>query len=71
MAKRKRYTQKALIKMLKDHGWERSVGGKHQVKMTREGHRPVTIPEFKGETLASRPLAGDPQAGRNRGRPLE
>lgn len=51
MAKRKRYTQKALIKMLKDHGWERSVGGRHQVKMTRDGHRPVTIPEFKGETL--------------------
>lgn len=51
MAKRKRYTQKALIKMLKEHGWEQSVGGKHQVKMTRESHRPVTIPEFKGETL--------------------
>jgi len=51
MAKRKRYTQKTLIKMLKDQEWERSVGGKHQVKMTREGHRPVTIPEFKGETL--------------------
>lgn len=51
MAKRKRYTQKTLIKMLKERGWEQSVGGKHQVKMTREGHRPVTIPEFKGETL--------------------
>ena len=51
MAKRKRYTQKTLIKMLKEHGWEQSVGGKHQVKMTREGQRPVTIPEFKGETL--------------------
>ena len=51
IAKRKRYTQKTLIKMLKGHGWEQSVGGKHQVKMTRECHRPVTIPEFKGETL--------------------
>ena len=51
MAKRKRYTQKALAKVLKERGWEQSVGGKHQVKMTREGHRPVTIPEFKGETL--------------------
>lgn len=51
MAKRKRYTQKALIKMLKKHGWEHSVGGRHQVKMVREGQRPVTIPEFKGETL--------------------
>ncbi len=29
MAKRKRYTQKQLIKMLKEHGWEQSVGGKH------------------------------------------
>lgn len=51
MAKRKRYTQQALIKVLKEHGWEQTIGGKHQVKMTREGHRPVTIPEFKGETL--------------------
>ncbi len=51
MAKRKRYTQKALIKKLKENGWEQGVGGKHQVKMNREGHRPVTIPEFKGETL--------------------
>jgi predicted RNA binding protein YcfA (HicA-like mRNA interferase family) len=51
MAKRKRYTQKQLIKLLKEQGWEQSTGGKHQVKMTREGHRPVTIPEFKGETL--------------------
>lgn len=51
MARLKRYTQKLLIKKLKQHGWEQSVGGKHQVKMIREGHRPVTIPEFKGETL--------------------
>jgi predicted RNA binding protein YcfA (HicA-like mRNA interferase family) len=51
MARLKRYTQKQLIKTLKQHGWEQSVGGKHQVKMIREGHRPVTIPEFKGETL--------------------
>ena len=51
MAKRKRYTQKALSKMLREHGWEQSIGGKHQVKMIREGQRPVTIPEFKGETL--------------------
>ncbi len=51
MAKRKRYTQKQLIKTLKEHGWEQSIGGKRQVKMVWEGHRPVTIPEFKGETL--------------------
>ncbi|MPZ71184.1 MAG: addiction module toxin, HicA family [Actinobacteria bacterium] len=51
MARLKRYKQKQLIKTLKQHGWEQSVGGKHQVKMIREGHRPVTIPEFKGETL--------------------
>ena len=51
MAKRKRYTHKQLIMMLTEDGWEQIIGGKHQVKMTREGHRPVTIPEFKGETL--------------------
>jgi predicted RNA binding protein YcfA (HicA-like mRNA interferase family) len=51
MVKRRRYTQKQLIKMLKEHGWEQATGGKRQVKMTRERHRPVSIPEFKGETL--------------------
>lgn len=40
MAKRKRYTQKQLIKMLKEHGWEQSIGGKHQVKMVLEGLGP-------------------------------
>ena len=49
--KRKRHTQKELIKKLKENEWTRSVGGKHQVKMTREGHRAVTMPEFKGETV--------------------
>jgi predicted RNA binding protein YcfA (HicA-like mRNA interferase family) len=49
--KRKRYSQKELIKKLKEHGWTQSTGGKHQVKMTRQGSRPITIPEFKGETL--------------------
>ncbi len=49
--KRRHYTQEELIRKLREHGWEQSVGGKHQVKMIREGERPVTIPEFKGGTL--------------------
>jgi predicted RNA binding protein YcfA (HicA-like mRNA interferase family) len=51
MTKRRRYTQKALVKKLQDHGWTLSSGGKHQVKMVREGCRPITIPVFKNQTL--------------------
>lgn len=51
MNRRKRYTQKALVRELSQHGWTKTSGGKHQVKMVKPGERPITIPEFKGETL--------------------
>jgi predicted RNA binding protein YcfA (HicA-like mRNA interferase family) len=51
MARRRRYTQKELVKRLSKEGWKREAGGRHQVKMTKEGRRPVTIPEYRGETL--------------------
>ncbi|HWC13495.1 MAG TPA: type II toxin-antitoxin system HicA family toxin [Actinomycetota bacterium] len=51
MSRRKRYTQKALVRELSRHGWTKTTGGKHQVKMVRAGERPITIPEFRGETL--------------------
>jgi predicted RNA binding protein YcfA (HicA-like mRNA interferase family) len=51
MARRQRYTQKELIRRLSGAGWKRQAGGRHQVKMTKEGRRPVTIPEYRGETL--------------------
>ena len=51
MPRRRRYTQKELIRELRRNGWAQAVGGKHQVKMTKEGQRSITIPEFRGETL--------------------
>jgi hypothetical protein len=40
-------TQKQWIKKLQDAGWELERGGKHQVKMTKPGCRPITLPENK------------------------
>jgi len=40
--------QKRSIKLLRDQGWTRSRGGKHQVKMTKRGCRPITLPHNKG-----------------------
>lgn len=40
--------QRAAIALLKSHGWEQAQGGKHQVKMEKEGHRPITLPQHKG-----------------------
>lgn len=37
--------QKDWIRRLEAAGWTRSVGGKHQTKMTKPGHRPITLPE--------------------------
>jgi predicted RNA binding protein YcfA (HicA-like mRNA interferase family) len=51
MTKAKRYSQKALVRELSKHGWTKTAGGKHQVKMVKPGERPITIPEFRGETL--------------------
>ena len=28
-------------------GWTHETGGKHQVKMTKPGHRPITLPANK------------------------
>jgi predicted RNA binding protein YcfA (HicA-like mRNA interferase family) len=40
-------TQKEWIKRLKQAGWKLERGGKHQVKMTKPGMRPITLPENK------------------------
>jgi hypothetical protein len=37
-------TQKGRIKLLKSEGWTREPGGKHQTKLTKPGHRPITLP---------------------------
>lgn len=40
--------QKRAIKLLRENGWIQSRGGKHQVKMTKPGCRPITLPQHKG-----------------------
>ncbi|HWY19313.1 MAG TPA: type II toxin-antitoxin system HicA family toxin [Solirubrobacteraceae bacterium] len=40
-------TQKEWIKRLQMEGWTRERGSKHQVKMTKPGYRPITLPENK------------------------
>jgi predicted RNA binding protein YcfA (HicA-like mRNA interferase family) len=40
--------QKSAIKLLRNHGYEQTAGGKHVVKMTKQGHRPITLPRHKG-----------------------
>lgn len=40
-------TQKEWIKRLEREGWSRARGGNHQVKMTKAGERPITLPENK------------------------
>lgn len=39
--------QKRAIRLLEEHGWTRTGGGKHQVKMTKKGRRPITLPQHK------------------------
>jgi predicted RNA binding protein YcfA (HicA-like mRNA interferase family) len=40
-------TQREWIKRLQREGWLLERGGKHQVKMTKAGRRPITLPENK------------------------
>ena len=41
--------QKSAAKLLKDHGWTQTTGGKHSVKMAKRGRRPITLPRHKGQ----------------------
>lgn len=41
--------QKKAIKLLREHGWEQTIGGSHVVKMKKPGHRPITLPKHKGQ----------------------
>jgi hypothetical protein len=40
-------TQKEWIKRLESEGWTFGRAGNHQVKMTKDGQRPITLPEHK------------------------
>lgn len=48
MPSRAPLNQKKAIKLLEQNGWTRSRGGKHVVKMTKPGQRPITLPHHKG-----------------------
>lgn len=39
--------QKGWIKLLRRNGWTQERGGKHVVKMTKPGERPITLPAHK------------------------
>jgi predicted RNA binding protein YcfA (HicA-like mRNA interferase family) len=41
-------SQKAARKLLEHNGWTMTRGGKHVVKMTKPGERPITLPHHKG-----------------------
>ena len=48
MAEQKNYprvlNQQSAKKLLEEHDWVETLGGKHVVKMTKAGHRPITLP---------------------------
>ncbi len=43
-------SQKNAKKLMEADGWIAKRGGKHVIKMTKEGHRPVTLPYHGGQT---------------------
>ncbi len=42
------HNQKSVRKLLEQNGWTQTTGGKHAVKMTKPGCRPITLPMHKG-----------------------
>jgi predicted RNA binding protein YcfA (HicA-like mRNA interferase family) len=42
-----RHNQRSIKRLLEANGWTETVGGKHVVKMTKPGHRPITLPHDK------------------------
>jgi predicted RNA binding protein YcfA (HicA-like mRNA interferase family) len=44
--------QKKAIKLLKENGWTQARGGKHQVKMTKAGCRPITLRSTRAATTS-------------------
>jgi predicted RNA binding protein YcfA (HicA-like mRNA interferase family) len=39
--------QKSARKLLEENGWAMTRGGKHVIKMTKRGERPITLPHHK------------------------
>jgi predicted RNA binding protein YcfA (HicA-like mRNA interferase family) len=42
--------QRSAIKLLEGDGWRRTAGGKHAVKMVKDGRGPVTLPSHNGQS---------------------
>ena len=40
--------QRSMKHLLEANGWTETLGGRHVVKMTKPGHRPITLPHDKG-----------------------
>jgi hypothetical protein len=43
--------QRSARQLLEAHGWTKTIGGKHAVKMTKPGQRPITLPCTEGTTI--------------------
>lgn len=41
--------QDEVQRILEKRGWSRTLGGKHVVKMEKEGRRPITLPHCNGQ----------------------
>jgi predicted RNA binding protein YcfA (HicA-like mRNA interferase family) len=41
------HNQRSIKRLLEANGWIEARGGKHVVKMTKQGHRPITLPHDK------------------------
>lgn len=50
----KPHNQKSMRKLLEQNGWTQTRGGKHVVKMTKPGCRPITLPMHKGRDYSPR-----------------
>lgn len=47
MSRRGPLNQRSAKELLEQHGWRTTIGGKHVVKMERDGQRPITLPAHK------------------------
>ncbi len=43
----KTVNQKEAQTLLEQHGWVKTRGGKHNVKMEKDGERPITLPHHR------------------------
>lgn len=45
--------QREAQRLLEIYGWTRTAGGKHGVKMVKEGRRPITLPHHRGQDYSA------------------